>query len=170
MSYVNLQGKHESFADTLRNWFFENWNAEVGAAIDVPDKPKFVSPGGIDDKQTILRENDWKAIQKDQAAYVEFTPGDTEIMESTNSFTYGKSTVVIDVFGEYEAEFIADHIDTLLINNFKPDFLKTNGEHSAIIQTEGYALDWAVIQKNPDAGIVLQYSADIELHWQKNKT
>ena len=154
----------------MRNWFFDNWNRPVGGdPYERPKRPKFVSPGGIDDTQTILRENDWKAIQKDQAAYVEFTPSDTEIMESTNSFTYGKSTVVIDVFGEYEAEFIADFIDTLLINRFKPDFLKTDGRHSAIIQTEGYALDWTVIQKQPDAGIVLQYSAELELHWQKNK-
>ena len=163
MSYVGLDGQHESFADTLRNWFYQNWPEHI-------DKPKFVSPGGIDDTQTILKENDWRAIQKDQAAYVEFTQGDTEIMESTNSFTYGKTTVTLDVYGEYQAEFIASHIDTLLINNFKPDFLKTDGRQSAIIQTEGYALDWTVIQKQPDAGIVLQYSADLDLHWQKNNT
>ena len=59
MSFVGLDGQHESFADTLRNWFYQNWPEHI-------DKPKFVSPGGIDDTQTILKENDWRAIQKDQ--------------------------------------------------------------------------------------------------------
>ena len=163
MSYVGLDGQHESFADTLRNWFYQNWPEHI-------DKPKFVSPGGIDNIQTILKENDWKAIQKDQASYVEFSQSDTEVLEATNSFTYAKSHVIIDVYGEYKAEFVSGIIDSMLINDYKPEFLKTDGLTSSILQTQEYALDWTVIKKQPDAGIVLQYSAEIALFWQKNKT
>lgn len=162
MSYVGLDGGHESFADTMRNWFFQNWPHNP--------KPKFVSAGGIDDTQTILRENDWRVIQKDKAAYVEFTAGDSEVIESNNALSYGKTTITVDVFGEEQAEILAGQLDSVLVNNYNAQIMKTDGRHSAILKTVDYALDWTVIQKQPDAGIVLQYSADLDIFWQKNNT
>lgn len=137
MTLDNLSGSWENFDDTLRNWFYDNWNSSNTRSIT----PRFISPSGQNDDQTGSSFTKYAVAwfdneQEDQIVFnVRNTSIDRET--STGNVMAWFSDVYIDIQAvDSELAYLFANELNRISFLFKPDsgtrINKTDGSSSAI--------------------------------------
>jgi hypothetical protein len=147
MTIDNLSGSWENFDDTLRNWYYDNWNSSNTRGIT----PRFISPSGQNDDQTGSSFSKYAVAwfdneQEDQIVFnVRSTTVDTDV--STGNVMAYFSDVFIDVqaVDSELGHLFANELNRITFQN-KPDsgtrINKTDGSASAISLFEENGIDF----------------------------
>jgi hypothetical protein len=147
MTIDNLVGSWENFDDTLRKWFYDNWNSSNTRNIT----PRFISPSGHNDDQTGSSFTKYAVAwfdneQEDQIVLnVRNTSVDTDT-SSSNVIAYF-SDVFIDVqaVDSELSQLFANELNRIIFSNI-PDSAnrinKTDGTASAISLFDENSIDF----------------------------